>query len=55
MYLNMPKNRSEGEIYIIGSEPGNYTPEEILPTENILQYLQELKNDFDYIFLRVRR
>lgn len=45
------KKASEGEIYIIGSEPGNYTPEEILPSENILQYLQELKNDFDYIFL----
>jgi Mrp family chromosome partitioning ATPase len=45
------KKSSEGEIYIIGSEPGNYTPEEILPSENILQYLQELKNDFDYIFL----
>jgi polysaccharide biosynthesis transport protein len=45
------KKTPEGEVYIIGSEPGNYSPEEILPSENILMYLQELKSDFDYIFL----
>ncbi len=45
------KKISNSEIYIIGSEPGNYTPDEILPSENILQYLQELKSEFDFIFL----
>lgn len=38
-------------IYIIGSEGGDYTPSEILPKENMLQHLDELKQHFDYIFL----
>jgi polysaccharide biosynthesis transport protein len=41
----------DDSIYIIGSEGGDYTPAEILPKENILQHLSELKNRFDYIFL----
>jgi polysaccharide biosynthesis transport protein len=41
----------EGNIFVIGSEGGDYTPSEILPRENILQHLGELANDFDYIFL----
>ncbi len=38
-------------IYIIGSKGGDYTPSEILPKENMLQHLDELKQHFDYIFL----
>lgn len=40
-----------GSVFIIGSKGGDYTPAEILPKENILQHLDELKNHFDYIFL----
>ena len=42
---------SSGNIFVIGSEGGDYTPSEILPRKNILHYLPELKKEFDYIFL----
>jgi Mrp family chromosome partitioning ATPase/uncharacterized protein involved in exopolysaccharide biosynthesis len=38
-------------IFIIGSEGGDYTPSEVLPSNNILLHLKELKAEFDYIFL----
>lgn len=38
-------------VFIIGSEGGDYTPSEVLPTENILTHLHELTKEFDYIFL----
>ena len=41
----------EDSIYIIGSEGGDYTPSEILPKENLLQFLKPLSQHFDYIFL----
>src|SRR5260221_2521315 len=40
-----------GELFIIGSEGGDYTPSEILPRENLLTNLHSLLPDFDYIFL----
>jgi succinoglycan biosynthesis transport protein ExoP len=40
-----------GTIFIIGSEGGDYTPSEILPTGNILQHLAALTAEYDYIFL----
>lgn len=40
-----------GLVYVIGSVGGDYTPTEILPRENILNHLEDLKNEFDYIFL----
>jgi len=40
-----------GEVYVIGSEGGDYTPSEVLPRENLLSYLHHLVNEFDYIFL----
>lgn len=40
-----------GEIFIIGSKGGDYTPSEVLPRENILTQLHTLIPDFDYIFL----
>lgn len=40
-----------GYIFIIGSEGGDYTPSEILPTGHILNHLQELTAEYDYIFL----
>jgi Mrp family chromosome partitioning ATPase len=45
------KDLGLGTIYAIGSEGGDYTPSEILPRENLLQHLQTLTADFDYIFL----
>jgi polysaccharide biosynthesis transport protein len=40
-----------GEIFIIGSEGGDYTPSEALPRENLLTGLHSLIPEFDYIFL----
>jgi succinoglycan biosynthesis transport protein ExoP len=40
-----------GEICVIGSEGGDYTPSEILPRENLLTNLHVLLPEFDYIFL----
>jgi len=48
---SLAKNIGDNNIFIIGSEGGDYTPSEILPRENILQHLQELTKEFDYIFL----
>jgi succinoglycan biosynthesis transport protein ExoP len=45
------KNVIAESVYVIGSKGGDYTPSEILPRENLLQELQALKADFDYIFL----
>ncbi|MGZ3837363.1 MAG: GumC family protein [Flavisolibacter sp.] len=45
------KDLGMGTVYAIGSEGGDYTPSEILPRENLLQHLQLLTSDFDYIFL----
>ncbi len=41
----------DGSIYVIGSEGGDYTPSEIMPTGNILTKLHLLTTEFDYIFL----
>jgi succinoglycan biosynthesis transport protein ExoP len=38
-------------IYVIGSLGGDYTPSEILPRENLLQHLQTLTAEYDFIFL----
>jgi Mrp family chromosome partitioning ATPase len=40
-----------GEVLVIGSEGGDYTPSEVLPRENLLSRLHELAPKFDYIFL----
>jgi succinoglycan biosynthesis transport protein ExoP len=45
------KNVIAESVYVIGSKGGDYTPSEILPRENLLQQLDALKADFDYIFL----
>ncbi len=45
------KELPDKNIFIIGSEGGDYTPSEILPRENILAHLQQLTTEFDYIFL----
>jgi polysaccharide biosynthesis transport protein len=45
------KDLGLGTVYAIGSEGGDYTPSEILPRENLLQHLQLLTSDFDFIFL----
>lgn len=47
----LSKDLGMGSVYIIGSEGGDYTPSEILPRENLLQHLQSLTSEFDYIFL----
>jgi len=38
-------------VDLIGCEGGDYTPREILPKNHLLNYLQELTNEYDYIFL----
>lgn len=45
------QNTEQGNIFIIGSEGGDYTPSEVLPQDNILLHLNQLKTEFDYIFL----
>ena len=44
------KTSVEG-VDIIGSEKGDYTPTEILHQDHLLNYLDNLKEDYDYIFL----
>lgn len=48
---SVAKNIPDSSIYVIGSEGGDYTPSEILPEQNILEKLDLLLADFDYIFL----
>lgn len=48
---SVAKEIDGGNIYVIGSEGGDYTPSEILPKENILDKLHLLAPEFDYIFL----
>jgi succinoglycan biosynthesis transport protein ExoP len=38
-------------VYAIGSRGGDYTPSEILPKDNLLHHLPELRAEYDYIFL----
>ncbi len=45
------KDVSDGFIFVIGAEGGDYTPSEVLPRENLLHHLQSLTSEFDYIFL----
>jgi Mrp family chromosome partitioning ATPase/uncharacterized protein involved in exopolysaccharide biosynthesis len=45
------KNTIGDSVYVIGSKGGDYTPSEILPRENLLQYLPALTAEYDYIFL----
>jgi Mrp family chromosome partitioning ATPase len=47
----LSKDMGEGSVFALGSEGGDYTPSEILPRENLLQYLRELTSEFNYIFL----
>jgi polysaccharide biosynthesis transport protein len=49
--LKNAKATDSENIFIIGSEGGDYTPSEVLPKNNILHHLHELKSEFDYIFL----
>ncbi len=48
---SVAENIEGSNIYVIGSEGGDYTPLEILPKENILNKLYLLEPEFDYIFL----
>jgi polysaccharide biosynthesis transport protein len=45
------KDIGDGNVFIIGSEAGDFTPSEILPENNILKHLHSLIPAFDYIFL----
>jgi len=38
-------------VQVLGCKEGNFTPSEILPKNNFLEHLQELKSDYDYIFI----
>jgi len=44
------KTSAEG-VDIIGCEGGDYTPSEILPRNHLLNFLDQLKNEYDYIFM----
>lgn len=44
------KTKAEG-IDIIGCEGGDYTPSEILPKNHLLNYLELLKDEYDFIFM----
>jgi Mrp family chromosome partitioning ATPase/uncharacterized protein involved in exopolysaccharide biosynthesis len=48
---SVSKEINDGKVFVIGSEGGDYTPSEILPRDNILHHLQELTDEYDYIFL----
>ena len=48
---DLSTNIGVDNIFIIGSEGGDYTPSEVLPRDNILKHLPELATEFDYIFL----
>ncbi|HXS38528.1 MAG TPA: AAA family ATPase, partial [Flavipsychrobacter sp.] len=41
---------SEG-VFAIGCEYGDYTPSEVLPSENLLHHLHKLTEEYDYIIL----
>lgn len=41
----------DSNIKIIGCSVGSYTPEEILPKNNLFTYLREIDNGFDYVFV----
>ncbi|RYF96402.1 MAG: hypothetical protein EOO00_02785 [Chitinophagaceae bacterium] len=38
-------------VDIIGCEGGDYTPSEILPKNHLLNYLDQLREEYDYIFM----
>jgi succinoglycan biosynthesis transport protein ExoP len=44
------KTAAEG-VDIIGCEGGDYTPSEILPKNHLLNYLELLKEEYDFIFM----
>lgn len=44
------KTQAEG-VDIIGCEGGDYTPSEILPKNHLLNYLDQLREEYDYIFM----
>ena len=38
-------------VDVIGCEEGNYTPSEVLPKNNLLEHLDSLKQQYDYILI----
>jgi polysaccharide biosynthesis transport protein len=38
-------------VAIVGCRKGNYSPDEILPENNLLQHLPEVVNQYDYILM----
>lgn len=38
-------------VRIIGCKGGDYTPSEILPKNHLLRYLEQMKEEFDFIFM----
>lgn len=44
------KTNAEG-VDVIGCEGGDYTPSEILPKNHLLNYLDQLREEYDFIFL----
>ena len=48
---NASTNVGTGTVSVIGSKGGDYTPSEVLHSGNILEHLQDLTSEYDYIFL----
>jgi Mrp family chromosome partitioning ATPase/uncharacterized protein involved in exopolysaccharide biosynthesis len=48
---SMVTNVGAGTVYVIGCDSGDYTPSEALPRKNLLQRLQTLTSEYDFIFL----
>ena len=50
VYSLITKTSAEG-VDMIGCQGGNYTPSEILPKNHLLNYLDALKEEYDFIFM----
>lgn len=50
-FKSMVTSTSVAGVDIIGCQGGDYTPSEILPRNHLLNYLGELKEEYDFIFM----
>jgi succinoglycan biosynthesis transport protein ExoP len=48
---DLSKDIGVESVFVIGAQGGDYTPSEILPRRHLLQHLQALTQEYDYIFL----
>lgn len=48
---SMATSTEDGNIKVIGCGSGDHTPEEVLPEENLLSWLKNNTNNYDYILI----